>query len=92
MNEQITTGEDAMLVEEIRKAHDDIKTELHKVVVGQEQVIEEMLICVFARGHALLGGVPGLAKTLLIRTLADTMSLNFSRILSKIPDKVCPTI
>ena len=54
--------------------------ELGKVIVGQQQVIEELLIAMFARGHCLLVGVPGLAKTLLIRTLADTLSLKFSRI------------
>src|SRR5260370_4347395 len=47
---------------------------------GQERVLEELLIAVFARGHCLLVGVPGLAKTLMIRTLADSLSLSFSRI------------
>ena len=53
---------------------------LGQVIVGQQQVIEELLICLFSRGHCLLEGVPGLAKTLLISTLARTMSLTFSRI------------
>ncbi|MBE7493281.1 MAG: AAA family ATPase [Planctomycetes bacterium] len=73
-------GEDLKAVAELRDAHDKIVEQLHHVVVGQEEVIEELLIAIFARGHALLVGVPGLAKTLLIRTLADTMSLKFSRI------------
>ncbi len=68
------------LIEEYRQVYQSIRQELAKVVVGQEQVIEELLTCIFARGHALLIGVPGLAKTLLIRTLAETMSLKFSRI------------
>ncbi|MEI6535399.1 MAG: AAA family ATPase, partial [Verrucomicrobiaceae bacterium] len=54
--------------------------ELKKIIVGQQSVIEELAICLFARGHSLLMGVPGLAKTLLISRLAETMSLSFSRI------------
>ncbi len=76
----VLTNDDAALVNEIREAYSAIKKELSKVVVGQEDVIEQLLISIFARGHALLVGVPGLAKTLLIRTLSDTMSLSFSRI------------
>ncbi len=72
--------EDLKTVQELRDAHDRIVKELHKVVVGQEDVIEQLLIAIFARGHALLVGVPGLAKTLLIRTLSDTLNLKFSRI------------
>jgi MoxR-like ATPase len=72
--------DDAKLVGEIRDAYQAIRSELSNVVVGQEAVVEQLMICIFARGHALLVGVPGLAKTLLIRTLADTMNLTFSRI------------
>jgi MoxR-like ATPase len=57
-----------------------ITSELSKVIVGQRAVIEELLIALFARGHGLLVGVPGLAKTLLIRSLADSLSLKFNRI------------
>src|SRR6185503_6323025 len=57
-----------------------ITEQLGQVIVGQQHVIEELLICLFSRGHCLLEGVPGLAKTLLISTLARTMSLTFSRI------------
>src|SRR5262249_29446532 len=57
-----------------------IRKEMSKVIVGQERVLEELLIAVFARGHCLLVGVPGLAKTLMIRTLADSLSLSFSRV------------
>jgi MoxR-like ATPase len=53
---------------------------MSKAIVGQEKVLEELLIAIFARGHCLLVGVPGLAKTLMIRTLADSLSLSFSRI------------
>ncbi len=61
-------------------AHKKLRAELGKVIVGQDRVVEELLTAVFARGHCLLVGVPGLAKTLLISTLAKTMSLSFRRI------------
>ena len=67
-------------VEKLQKAYETMRTELGKVIVGQEQVIEELLIALFCRGHALLVGVPGLAKTLLISTLAKTLGLDFNRI------------
>ena len=63
-----------------KTAFDDIKQQLTRVIVGQDQVIEELLIALFSRGHCLLEGVPGLAKTLMIRTLAKCLSLDFSRI------------
>lgn len=59
---------------------DDLKAEIGKVIVGQEQVVEQLLWCVVAGGHALLEGIPGLGKTMLIRTLADAVDLQFSRI------------
>ncbi len=58
----------------------DLKREIAKVIIGQEAVIDELMIALLARGHCLLVGVPGLAKTLLIRTLADVLHLSFSRI------------
>jgi MoxR-like ATPase len=67
-------------VEKLQKAYHDMKAELGKVIVGQELVIEELLIALFCKGHALLVGVPGLAKTLLISTLAKTLGLSFNRI------------
>ncbi len=67
-------------VEKLQKAYHDLKAELGKVIVGQELVIEELLIALFCKGHALLVGVPGLAKTLLISTLAKTLGLSFNRI------------
>ena len=70
----------AAAIERLNEAIAGLKGELGKVIVGQEQVIEELLIAIFARGHCLLVGVPGLAKTLMIRTLADALSLSFSRI------------
>ena len=71
---------DLQAVQRLNDACRQITAELAKVVVGQRQVIEELLIALFARGHCLLVGVPGLAKTLMIRTLADTLSLKFNRI------------
>ncbi len=72
--------DDLQAVERLNAAYQRIVGELSKVIVGQQQVIEELLIAMFARGHCLLVGVPGLAKTLMIRTLADSLSLRFSRI------------
>ncbi len=72
--------DDLQAVQKLNQAYRRITDELGKVIVGQQQVIEELLVAMFARGHCLLVGVPGLAKTLLIRTLAETLSLKFSRI------------
>ena len=72
--------DDLQAVEKLHDAYRRIRAELAKVIVGQEQVIEELLVAMFARGHCLLVGVPGLAKTLLIRTLADALALQFNRI------------
>jgi len=72
--------EDLQAVEQLCEAYRTITGELGKVIVGQQQVIEELLVALFARGHCLLVGVPGLAKTLMIHTLADALSLEFNRI------------
>src|SRR5688572_20631761 len=73
-------GEEMAAVEKLQKAYHNMKAELGKVIVGQDAVIEELLIAMFCKGHALLVGVPGLAKTLLISTLAKTLGLSFNRI------------
>ncbi len=67
-------------IDQLRGTYDQLTAELGKVIVGQNEVIEQLCICLFAQGHALLMGVPGLAKTLLISRLAETLSLAFSRI------------
>src|SRR5688572_17373598 len=67
-------------LERLRDAHSRMKAELHRVIVGQEEVVDQLLLAVLTRGHCLLVGVPGLAKTLLISSLAKTMDLSFSRI------------
>ncbi len=71
---------DVEAVQQLNEAYKKIKSEIAKVIVGQDKIIEEMLIALFARGHCLLVGVPGLAKTLLIKTLAQVLDLKFSRI------------
>ncbi|MEO0415680.1 MAG: AAA family ATPase, partial [Verrucomicrobiota bacterium] len=71
---------DVALIDELRSTHDRLKRELGRVIVGQDKVIEQLVISLFAKGHSLLVGVPGLAKTLLVSRLAETMSLSFSRI------------
>src|SRR5690625_4824416 len=58
----------------------NIKDEIGKVIIGQADVVDQLLISLFSRGHCVLVGVPGLAKTLLIQTLAETLNLSFSRI------------
>ena len=72
--------DDVAAIDELRQVYQRLTDELGKIIVGQQEVIEQLAICVFARGHALLIGVPGLAKTLLISRLAETLSLSFSRI------------
>jgi len=71
---------DAEAVEQLAKAHKILLGEIHKVIIGQDEILDQMLISVFCRGHALIIGVPGLAKTLMVRTLAQTLQLSFSRI------------
>ena len=72
--------DDVQSVHRLHEAFKRITDQLGKVIVGQQQVIEELLIALFARGHCLLVGVPGLAKTLLISTLAEILDLDFNRI------------
>ena len=71
---------DVIAIDKLRDIFGKLRAELSKVIIGQDHVVEKLLTCIFARGHALLMGVPGLAKTLLIHSLADVMQLNFSRI------------
>ena len=71
---------DVQAIDQLRGSYDQLVEELGRVIVGQRATIERLAICLFARGHALLMGVPGLAKTLLVSKLAETMSLDFSRI------------
>jgi len=83
---QTTTSElkpkrsDVEAVRSLNQSYHEIKTEIAKVIVGQDAIIEQLFISLLSRGHCLLIGVPGLAKTLLIKTLADVLDLNFNRI------------
>jgi len=72
--------DDLEAVRRLRDAFDSIKQQLARIIVGQDQVIEELLIALFSRGHCILEGVPGLAKTLMISTLSKCLTLAFSRI------------
>ena len=72
--------EDGAAVEELASARDAIVGEIGKVIVGQREIIDQLLVALLAGGHCLLVGVPGLAKTTLIQTLAATLELSFGRI------------
>ena len=73
-------ADDVAAINELGRTYDAFCAELGKTIIGQQQVIENLAICLFARGHALLMGVPGLAKTLLVSSVAETFDLAFSRI------------
>ena len=72
--------EERQAVEKIKRAHSTVCAELAKIIIGQDEVIEQLLVAIFARGHCLLEGVPGLAKTLMVSTLARSLGLTFRRI------------
>jgi MoxR-like ATPase len=74
------TPEEKAAYERLLKVKEDIYKEISKVIIGQKEIIDNILITLFSRGHALLIGVPGLAKTLMIKTLSQILDLNFSRI------------
>ncbi len=74
------SDDDVQAIDGLRETYAKLKAELARVIVGQQGVIEQLAICLFARRHALLMGVPGLAKTLLVSKLSETLSLQFSRI------------
>ena len=80
MGSETTEPSDVAAVERCQAAYLRVRAELAKVIIGQSDVIEQVLIAMFARGHALLEGVPGLAKTLLISSLAQSLHLTFKRI------------
>ncbi|WP_136468355.1 AAA family ATPase [Flagellimonas onchidii] len=71
---------DVVAVENLVKKHQALKNEIAKVIVGQEEVIEQILLSIYTGGHSLLIGVPGLAKTLMVNTIAQTLGLDFKRI------------
>ena len=73
-------GDDLEAVKQLGRSYEIVKREIAKAIVGQQDVIEQLLIAMFSQGHCLLVGVPGLAKTLLVRTVSDILSLSFKRI------------
>lgn len=74
------TSPDLGALDQLKNARDQVREQIHKVVVGQDSVIEQLLVSIFSGGHCILEGVPGLAKTLLVQTLAKSLSLDFGRI------------
>ena len=77
---EIENQDDIALVKRMQDGRDQIVAEIKKVIVGQDDIIDELLIALFGGGHVLVTGVPGLAKTLLIKTVADILQVDFSRI------------
>lgn len=73
-------NQDLLAVKAFSEAYARLKSEIHKVIVGQDEVIDQLLMALFSRGHCVLVGVPGLAKTLLVQTIAQCLSLSFQRI------------
>ncbi|TNE53019.1 MAG: AAA family ATPase [Bacteroidetes bacterium] len=71
---------DVQAIDKLVEDYKALKNEVHRVIVGQDEVVDQVLISIFSRGHALLVGVPGLAKTLLVNTIAQTLGLSFNRI------------
>ena len=86
MNEPVSggqvelSGDDIKALEHLSETYQTVRNQLGRVIVGQNEVIEQLMIAIFAKGHCLLEGVPGLAKTLMVSTLARTLNLEFSRI------------
>ena len=71
---------DVKLLDEFVVQYNNFRSEISKVIVGQDEVVKEVLISIFCNGHCLLVGVPGLAKTLLVQTISDTLGMSFNRI------------
>src|SRR5207302_7468635 len=71
---------DVHMLESLRAAHKKMRSEIGKIIIGQEIVLDQLLMAIFCRGHALLVGVPGLAKTLMVSTLSQALDLSFKRI------------
>ena len=76
----LDSSDDLELADRLKTGHDQIIAELHKLIVGQDEVIEQVLLSLFTGGNSLIVGVPGLAKTLLVNTIAQVLDLKFSRI------------
>jgi len=73
-------SDDVAAVEKLVSKHTELKKEIAKIIIGQEEVIDQILISIFSGGHSLLIGVPGLAKTLMVNTISQALGLDFKRI------------
>ncbi|MDO8834414.1 MAG: AAA family ATPase, partial [Vicinamibacterales bacterium] len=80
MTDRLETLDDVMLADRLRDSRQRLLTELGKIIVGQAAVIEQVVLTLFVGGNSLIVGVPGLAKTLLIKTVAEALDLKFARI------------
>src|SRR5579862_5037819 len=80
MANETVSPSDVELVQQLRAAHQKLREEMGKVIVGQSEVLDQLLTAIFCRSHALLVGVPGLAKTLMVSTLSQALDLGFKRI------------
>src|SRR5678815_4990434 len=80
MTDGVDAGAVRAQVDEFRRKIDSLRNEIAKAIVGNRDVVDGVLTCMLAGGHALLEGVPGLGKTMLVRTLAEALSLTFSRV------------
>ncbi len=80
MTQPTIAASDVQMLESLRAAHKQLRGEIGKIIIGQEAVLDQLLMAIFCRGHALLVGVPGLAKTLMVSTLAQALDLSFKRI------------
>jgi MoxR-like ATPase len=78
MNQKFKTDVEA--VDSLRLAYENLSAEIQKVIIGQDKIVRDVIISIFSRGHCLLVGVPGLAKTLLVNTIADVLGLKYKRI------------
>ena len=76
----VAKNDEVVQLDQLKKQFTTLKTEIAKVIVGQDQVVEELILSIFCKGHVLLVGVPGLAKTLLVKTISKALGLDFSRI------------
>ena len=80
MSSSNQTKDDEKMAQALVEAYEKLKSQVQQVIVGQDDVLEQLLIAMLARGHCLLEGVPGLAKTLMVRSLAQAINLSFRRI------------
>jgi len=80
MSQAIENQTDVEIIDRLREARTLLKDEIAKVIIGQDEVVDKVLIALFCQGHSLMIGVPGLAKTLLVKTIAQILDLNFGRI------------